>query len=381
MSAPAQLDSKAEPTLRWALAPSAVSKAAPGAQFPLLHAGDVERISDGLDYWDAWPLLTRNGSVFKAADGCEFWFALAAPYDADIDARHAVARIHLLRYDGRRFYPLGPAMPNGLSPGSREWSGSAAIDPATSAVRLLFTATGRRGEASPTFEQRLFAASARLEGDRLIAWSDPWEIMAADGTHYQRVDQAEGLPGQIKALRDPELFFDRDNGQGFIVFTASSAQEPGSHDGVIGIARFDNGTATPLPPLVTAAGFNNELERPHIRRFGNRLYLFWSTQRYVFAPGHQSAPTGLYGAVAEHINGPWRLLNGDGLVTANPEVEPMQAYSWLVLPDGRVTSFVDLWGLAGRQPDAALKRSQFGGTFSPFVMLTIEGDTARIAQG
>ena len=37
----------------------------------------------------------------------------------------------------------------------------------------------------------------------------------------------------------------------------------------------------------------------------------------VFAPGI-CAPTGLYWATAQSIDGPWDLLNGHGLVMANP---------------------------------------------------------------
>ena len=39
-------------------------------------------------------------------------------------------------------------------------------------------------------------------------------------------------------------------------------------------------------------------------------------------------------------------LNGTGLVFANPDTAPKQAYSWLVLPDLQVTSFIDAWASA-----------------------------------
>ena len=48
-----------------------------------------------------------------------------------------------------------------------------------------------------------------------------------------------------------------------------------------------------LAPLVDATGFNNELERPHLRVFDGRYYLFWSTQAQVFAPDAGAWPTGL----------------------------------------------------------------------------------------
>ena len=78
------------------------------------------------------------------------------------------------------------------------------------------------------------------------------------------------------------------------------------------------------------------------------------------------------GAVADRIDGPWRLINGTGIVAANPAEEPTQAYSWLVLPDASVTSFVDQWG----RSDGA---GQFAGTFAPFEKLILDGDAARLA--
>ncbi len=47
----------------------------------------------------------------------------------------------------------------------------------------------------------------------------------------------------------------------------------------------------------------------------------------------------------------------------------MQAYSWLVLDDGRVASFVD----QGDHDDRP-----FGGTIAPMLTLHLNGATARI---
>jgi levansucrase len=151
---------------------------------------------------------------------------------------------------------------------------------------------------------------------------------------------------------------------------------------VIGIARADEtGEYRLLPPLIAATGVNNELERPHIVRSDGRLYLFWSTQRGVFAPGI-TAPTGLYGATSASLDGPSELLNGHGLVLANPPEQPTQAYSWWVLPDLSMTSFVDYW----RPQDPAKselegRRDRFGGTFAPFLRIDLHGKSARLVKG
>lgn len=73
------------------------------------------------------------------------------------------------------------------------------------------------------------------------------------------------------------------------------------------------------------------------------------------------------------------LLNGHGLVFANPVREPFQACSWWVLPDLSVASFVDYWGTndANRR-DKPEGRHHFGGTFAPFLHLRIDGGAATL---
>ncbi|MEE4452427.1 glycoside hydrolase family 68 protein [Novosphingobium resinovorum] len=356
---------------------------------PVLAAPDVRRIAPDLDVWDAWPLADGAGTPVSWRGG-ELWFALAAPAFADPEERHGSARIHHFHRINGRFVHLGQTFPDEFSPGSREWSGSALCE--HGGVTLYFTAAGQRGEAPLTFQQRIFAATTRLadgHGDNAAAvftgWSQPIEqIIPADIVYMSRHD-GTGELGEIKAFRDPAPWRSP-AGEDYLLFTGSSARHLGLYNGVIGCSRrgaYDpqGGLFEKLPPLVDASGVNNELERPHIVAHDGRLYLFWSTQARVFAPG-VSAPTGLYGAVADRIEGPWRLLNGHGLVFANPPAEPFQCYSWWVLPDLSVTSFVDYWGID--DADAAHKpkgRSRFGGTFAPFLHLRLEGESAALKNG
>ena len=360
-------------TLRWSAADAAAQESRP-RDFARIVASQVNSAHGALTFWDAWPLLTQDGGIYREASSAELWFVLAAPRFDDPDARHAHARIHLLRRSGDAFEALGPAFPEGHTPGSREWSGSASVAP-TGIVTLRFTAAGRRGETTPTFEQRLFESRGVLGEDGGIAdWTPPREILAADGAIYRRADQAAGEIGKIKAFRDPEFFRDPRGAGDFLTFTASSAAAPGDFDGLVGLAWLDpDGIAAPFGPLVDASGFNNELERPHLRVFDGRYYLFWSTQAQVFAPDAGSWPTGLYGATADALAGPWTLLNGSGLVAANPPSAPAQAYSWLVLPDGTVTSFIDRCAAHGEP--------EFVGAFAPFARLQFSGERVTLADG
>lgn len=364
--------------LSWTAADLLLLKGGTFDRAPRIEAQDVRRIAPDLDVWDAWPLADIEGTPLRWRSG-ELWFALAAPAFADPEARHGHARIHHFHRKDGRFLPLGPVFPEGFTPGSREWSGSATVE--GSVVTLHFTAAGMRGESAPSFRQRLFASRAvlRESGAAFGAWSEPEEILVPSGRYYMTRHEGAGRAGTIKAFRDPSLHRTAE-GEEYLLFTASSARSGEAHNGVVGLAhRGANGALAELPPLVEADGVNNELERPHIVRHRGLSYLFWSTQASVFAPG-VDAPTGLYGAVSKGLGSPWRLLNGHGLVLANPLEAPWQAYSWWVLPDLRVTSFIDYRGRAeGASRAKPRGRSRFGGTFAPFLHLHLDGSSARLA--
>ncbi len=379
MTSPRFPESSAAP-LRWRPSDLALLDLPACQRAPVIGEAHVLRASADVDVWDAWPMATAQGRPFPWRGG-ELWFALAAPVHDDPEVRHGVARIHHFHRNGERFEHLGATFPMDFTPGSREWSGCAVTDGED--VTLYFTATGARGEAAPSFRQRIFAASARLQDSGAVFsdWSDPVEVVRPDGVVYMDEHEATGRIGEIKAFRDPG-FCRTSSGAECLLFTASSARDGDSHNGVIGCAVSDGeGVFRTLAPLVDAVGTNNELERPHLIEHAGRCYLFWSTQALAFAPGI-AAPTGLYGAVADDLFGPWRLLNGHGLVFANPEHEPFQSYSWWVLPDLSVAGFVDYWGVDDAAANEKPKgRRHFGGTFAPFLQLRLDGDVATLADG
>lgn len=350
----------------WTAAHLAELRALP--ELPVYGIADRGFGIDGLDLWDQWPVQELDGSVARICGGA-LWMALSAPADGEPIERHVQARIRLLFDGSDGWHDLGNALPDGLSPGSREWSGSAVRE--GERVRLFFTAAGRRGEARTTYEQRLFQTNACLDGRRLVEWSTPAEIVASDGIIYHLARQQDGVPGTIKAFRDPAYFRDPATSQDYLLFAASVGD--GAFNGAVGLARartLDDWEL--LPPIIRAEGVSNELERPHMLARDGRYYVFWSTQRSVFAPGIE-APTGLYGMVAERLRGPYAPLNSSGLVAANPAAAPDQAFSWLVLDDLSVVAFVDrLRGATGRY---------FGGHAAPPWQLALDGDRAWPVSG
>lgn len=156
--------------------------------------------------------------------------------------------------------------------------------------------------------------------------------------------------------------------------TASLAGARSEYNGAVGIARRGRTGWETLPPLVHADRVNNELERAHAVFHAGRYYLFWSTQRHTFAPELRHAPTGLYGMVANSLSGPYRPLNGGGLVLANPDDAPAQTYSWFVSRELVVSSFVDAL------PGTGAGTAAFGGVPAPLLRLAIDGDRCALAE-
>ena len=357
-----------------------VGKIAHGAigRAPAIVGETVRRFAPELDLWDHWPVLEADGGLADF-EGRHLVFFLSAPVFDDPDVRHGVARLRLFSVAGDNWRDLGPVFPDGFSPGSREWAGSAIVDRDPDRIRLYFTATGERGETSPTFQQRIFVTCTPLDrspdGWRPGLWSAPEELIRPDDVHYQSRHDGDGAVGTIKAFRDPFVFRDLATGREHMVFTGSCAASSSRWNGVVGWAsRSDHGW-TAMPPIVLATQVNNELERPHVVQVAGRYHLFWSTQSKVFAPGID-APTGLYGIVADHLDGPWSPLNGSGLVFANPVDAPDQAYSWQVLPDLSVWSFADR--VAAPHRPAINPAIPFAGAPAPRLRIRLNGDDADL---
>lgn len=368
-------------TSPWTAAAIARLATAPHPVAPVIDSRAVRPILPGTDLWDYWPVQEEDGRTASIAGGT-LYMLLAAPAMPDPDARHAIARIRLMHERGGVWVDLGNVLPDGISPGSREWSGSAFVDQDHRTVTLYFTAAGHRGEPETGFDQRIFEthAALRVAGDAppLVDWSPPVEVIRADGVIYADDMIGGGAIGTIKAFRDPYWFRDPADGAEHILFTASLAASASAWNGAIGHARRTEDGWRLAPPLISGDGLNNELERPHLVRHAGRYYCFWSTQRKVFDPAGPQGPTGLYGMVAEAFAGPWRPLNATGLVLANPDSQPLQAYSWQVLDDLRVISFVDRPGLRTEPDDPAVAREHFGGTPAPVLRLTLDGDRAAL---
>lgn len=374
----------ASPTACWTAEHLGALQQEPCHQIPLVDGSALQHPLPGFDLWDLWPLQLADGST-AVVDGRTLWFVLSAPAGEDPEARHDIVRIRLMAERGGAWRDHGNALPDELNPGSREWAGSALYDPETGAVTLYWTASGLRGENPRTFTQRMFETTGHLTGSAdhfgIEGWTAPREIAGGPIPHYMLVTAAEGVPGFIKGFRDPAHFRDPADGADYLLFTGSLKDAKSEWNGCVGLLRRESEGWAVLPPLLSADGLNNEQERPHVVFHAGRYYLFWSTQRKVFTPGVPNGPNGLYGMVAERMEGPWLPLNGSGLVAGNPEEAPVQTYSWWVTHELTVHGFVDYPNsLKGNDHgDAAWRRAHFAGVPAPVFRLVLDGTRAEVA--
>lgn len=351
----------------------------PRGMLPLINGAEASPILPGYDLWDCWPLQHEDGATVQI-DGTQYWFFLSSPRFDDPSERHLNAKIRVMALRNERWSDQGCTLEDTISPGHAEWAGSSVLHEDSTSISLFFTASGYR-DRGPGFEQRIFACQGTLEkGFGPGKWQAAEELIEADGEIYSPANVSEGAPGMIKAFRDPAWFRDPEDNRVHLLFTGSAAWSQDPHNGLIGHATKTTSGWAMGKPLIHSVGCNNELERPHIIVRNGLNYMFWSTQRRTFSSPASAGPNGLYGAVAERFDGPWTPLNGDGLVACNPTSEPTQAYSWWVTGEGQAWSFIDHWGMDGREfathPD--LIRSQFGGTPAPRFALAFDGMNVTI---
>ncbi|MCD5324878.1 MULTISPECIES: glycoside hydrolase family 68 protein [Pontibacillus] len=368
---------------------------------PQISEEEIQDIAPDLYVWDTWPLRNRDGSVARV-NGYKVIFSLTAEKEGVTPSeRHGIAKIrYFYSKDGKSWELGGLAYDPEEALGSRQWAGSAMMDDGK--VNLFYTATGRKSNETKTYEQRLARVTADIEADKdgveLTSNGDHEILLEADGEHYQTLEQSEGK-GIIYSFRDPWFFQDPKSGEEYLVFEGNSAgtaseqtcqpenigsksfqkkhdapEDAALYNGAVGIAKKgeDLSDWNLQEPILEADCVNQQLERPHFMVKGNQYYLFTITHKFTFAP-QVSGPDGLYGFTSKSLHGDYEPLNDSGLVIANPENDPLQAYSWVVLPHGEVSSFVNKY----KTEDGEQK---FGGTLAPTLKLSVHKDETKIVN-
>lgn len=353
--------------------------------------------------WDTWPLQNRDGSL-AIVKGYRIAFALVAPRSLGWGERHTHASIGMFySKNGKDWTYAGIPYSKDKALGHMQWAGTAMLDE-NGKVNLFYTATGDKnnwvedGWVQKSAVQRIakttFDINADNDGVHLINEGEHKIILEPDGKYYETMEQFKG--NIITAFRDPFFFHDPNTDKEYIIFegqaggnytlkpenigdeeyrkTHSVPAGAELYNGNIGIAEVLDHDITKLkllPPLIESVGTNHQLERPHVVVKDNNYYLFTISHTFTYATG-LTGPDGVYGFYGKGgIRADYKPLNDSGLVIANPVDNPYQAYSWLVLPNLQVMSFIN-------EPIDANGQVKFGGTFAPTLKISLNGDKSEI---
>lgn len=369
-----------------------------------LVSDDFPVMKDDVFIWDTMPLRQLDGTIVSF-NGWSVIFTLTADrqpeaftdengnYDitADWNDRHGRARICFwYSRTGKDWIFGGRVMEEGVSPTTREWAGTPILLNEQGEIDLYYTCV-TPGATIAKVRGQIVTSRHRV---KMKGFKTVKPLFEADGVLYQTEAQ-----NQYWNFRDPSPFINPADGKLYMVFEGNVAGDRGSHIvgeaelgyvpenyDAVGGARFQTGciglaVATDntgekwklLPPLVTAVGVNDQTERPHYVFQDGKYYLFTISHKYTYADG-LTGPDGVYGFVSENLTGPYRPMNGSGLVLGNPSAQPFQTYSHCVMPNGLVTSFIDSVPLR----DGSGYR--VGGTEAPTVRIVLENDTSFIVE-
>lgn len=365
---------------------------------------DFDLVAPDQWVWDTWPLQNRDGSM-AIVNGYRVAFALVAPRSLGWGERHTEARIGMFySKNGKDWTYAGIPYDYNKALGHMQWAGTAMLDD-NGKVHLFYTATGEKDNwdnngwdkrAVQRIAKTTFDIHTDKNGVHLTNEGKHQVILEADGKYYETLAQANSPI--ITAFRDPFFFQDPNTGKEYIIFegqagsdrdflkpenigdeeyrkTHSVPQGAELYNGNIGIAEVLDKDVTKLkllPPLLESVGTNHQMERPHVVVNGDDYYLFTISHTFTYAPG-LTGPDGVYGFVGKGLFGVHKPMNESGLVIANPKENPYQAYSWMVLPDQQVISFIN-------EPKDENGNVKFGGTFAPTLKLKLNGDKSEVVK-
>ncbi len=365
----------------------------PDKSFPVINELPRPKDMPGYWVWDTWPVLLRNNTPARI-NGYFVLVSLTAPDSVLPGKRHDIATYrYMISTDGQNWKDMGNLFTTGAALGSRQWAGSTIYDPETRKLTVFYTASGERGETQLSYTQRMAQTAATLTTEDATVKFGNWEqhriILSPDLKWYAQSTGTD-TEGIVFAFRDPSFFRDPKTGKNYLTFTGRIHGSPDqTYNGNVGVAvaSDDNLTKwTLMKPIIAAPEVNAELERPIVVYLDNRYYLIISTHTFTFKPP-LTGPEGMYGWTAPTLFGPWTPMNGSALMLHNPASHPDQTYSYQLLQDRSVLSFVNFIGsgescgyYAGCGDESAAEQAtRFGGTLANSVLMNISGATATVA--
>lgn len=205
----------------------------------------------------------------------------------------------------------------------------------------------------------------------LVNWKRHSEnpIVVADETMYG-TDTGLNVLGMPPAWRDPFVFLEKSDGR-FHMLVSARGKEGDAFNACVGHAVSDDLVSWQvLPPFFEVPGYD-QIENPQIRVIEGRYYLFFSTRKAALEPERAQLmkwDAGLFGYVAEELHGPYRPVNGNGVILGEGE----QVFSVQVLPleNGNCV------GLGWWQLDA---RGEYIGRLTKPFGLQVTDDTVQLS--
>lgn len=334
---------------------------------PSAKGKDANGNTIDLDVWDTWPLQNADGTVANY-NGYEVVFGLAGDPKVSSDTfiylfykKAGDQSLDAWKNAGRVFKDNDKMVPNDtiLNNQSEEWSGSATMTK-DGKVRLFYT-NRQPWDVDKGFfgKQTLTTAQINVSEPsngtlQVNGVEDLKSIFDGDGKMYQTVDQAfrAGDYSDNHTLRDPHYV--EDNGHKYLVFEANTGSETGYQgqsmfsnkayyggdddffkseyqkvmnnpsrnymtiaNGALGIIELNNDYSLKkvMKPLIASNTVTDEIERANIFEKDGKWYLFTDTRgAKMFVDGVDAEDIYMLGYVADSIDGPYKPLNGSGLV-------------------------------------------------------------------
>ncbi|AHV97942.1 glycoside hydrolase family 68 protein [Paenibacillus sabinae] len=383
-----------------------------------------------LDVWDSWPLQNADGTVADYK-GYDVVFALAGDPkrgwdtfiylfykkkgDNSIDAWKSAGRVFK---DSDKYVPNDPILNNQ----AEEWSGSATLTK-DGKVRLFYT--NRQGwdpEHGFFGKQTLTTAQINVsqpDADTLKVngVEDLKSIFDGDGKIYQNVNQSFGGGdySDNHTLRDPHYV--EDNGHKYLVFESNTGTDVGYQgedsffnkayyggsnkffenekdkllvspkkqlaelaNGSLGIIELndDYTLKTVMKPLIASNLVTDEIERANVFEKNGKWYLFTDSRgAKMTIDGIGAEDVFMLGYVADSLTGPYKPLNGSGLVLSM-DLDPKDvtwSYSHFAVPQADsdnvvITSYMTNRGLY----------EDHKSTFAPSFVVNIKGSKTSVVK-
>lgn len=380
-----------------------------------------------LDVWDSWPLQNADGTAANY-HGYHLVFALAGDPKRSWDThiylfyqKIGETSVESWKFAGRVFKDSDKYSSNDpiLKYQAEEWSGSATLT-SDGKVRLFYTdrhpwdiQAGFYGKQTLTTSQ-VDLSQPDSDTIKVDGVEDLKSIFdGGDGTIYQNVMQGIQDPNDNHTLRDPHYV--EDNGHKYLVFEANTGTTDGYQglqslfnqiyyggnvhffqtekdkllqspkknaaalaNGALGIIELNNDYTLKkvMKPLITSNTVTDEIERANVFKMNGHWYLFTDSRgSKMTIDGIGSNDIYMLGYVSESLTGPYRPLNGSGLVlNMNLDYYDMTfTYSHFAIPQATGNNVVITSYITNRSIFA-----DHHSTFAPSFLLNIHGTNTSV---